>query len=224
MRQPKPRPALDPRVLPEEPVPIPLAPRSPVRAALWSFFVPGGGQLYNKQLDKAVLVWIWVAAHAGTGTLLLLAGLLASWIPSPRHGPPFGDWVADHPLLVGFAWAVAGLLLWAWSVRDASESAGKLNRGEVAVRYPLRRQLVHVLASQLLGLLPVVGFLFPPGVVAEALDAAGGRRRPDHQRLLREGGQALIEWAVTRLAISAGGAFVVLWALWWVLRASGAIR
>jgi hypothetical protein len=122
--------------------------------------------------------------------------------------------------VVFLLWLLSAFALWAVSVRDAYLSADRINSGEIVIRYPLRRQMVHVLGSQLLGFIPVVGFLFPPAVVAEAIDAAHHRRGPDGKRLLREGGQALFEWALTRIAVYALIGGFVVWVAWWVLRAA----
>jgi hypothetical protein len=200
---------------------IPLARRSEVRAALYSLFIPGGGQIYNKQLDKAVLLWIWMVILgilAGLSAVLMWA---AGAIPAAQARPPLADWAAEHrgPLLFG-QWAAA-LLLWGAAVRDAYVTAGKLNRGEVIVEYPMRRQLVHLIGSQLLGFVPVIGFLFPPAVVAEGLDSLHQRRRPDARRLVRHGGQALLEWALTRIAFYGVLLFAAVWLFWWLLRALG---
>lgn len=198
---------------------VPLSHRSPGRAALYSALLLGAGQVYNRQLEKAFLCWIWGAVHLGAGCMLLLLGLLAHWVPRTAVRPPLGDFIADHALAAFLGWAAAGLALWAVGIRDAFFSAERINRGEVVIRYGLQRQVAHVVGSQLLGLIPVIGLFFPPGVVAEAIDAARARRGPDHQRLLREGGQALLEWTVTRLAVAGLGLFALLWLGWWVLRA-----
>src|ERR1041385_239462 len=66
-----------------------LPPRSPRAAALLSLLLPGGGQLYNHQLDKAVLIWIWMLILAMSGSVLALLGWLG-----PRA--PLGEWVALH--------------------------------------------------------------------------------------------------------------------------------
>jgi hypothetical protein len=200
---------------------IPLAPRSEVRAALYSLFFPGGGQIYNKQLDKAVLLWIWMVI---LGILASLFGVLtwaAGAIPAAHARPPLADWAAEHRGLLAFGQWAAALLLWGAAVRDAYVTAGKLNRGEVIVEYPMRRQLVHLVGSQLLGFIPIIGFLFPPAVVAEGLDSLHQRRRPDARRLVRHGGQALVEWALTRIALYAVLLLTGLWLLWWLLQALG---
>lgn len=197
---------------------IEVPPRSPARAAAYSWFWIGAGQVYNKQLEKAVLLWIWSAIVAGAGAILLLMALLARVLPAGVVRPPLGDWVLAHGGAAAFVWVVTALVVWGIGVRDAYLSAERINRGEIVIRYPMRRQMVHVLASQLLGFVPFVGLFFPPAVVAEAIDAAGERRGPDRSRLLREGGQALLEWAATRIAVYAAWLFLAVWLLWWLLR------
>jgi hypothetical protein len=196
-----------------------LTPRSPRLAAVYSALLLGSGQVHNHQLDKAVLFWLWGAVHLGAGLLLLLLGLLGRWVPRGWPRPPLGDLVADHSGWVLLTWLAAGMSLWLLNVRDAARSAHAINRGEVRIRYSMRRQLAHVLGSQLLGLLPGIGFLFPPGLVAEGLDAARERRRLDSTRLLAEGRQALIEWAAVRVALWSLAGFTAFWLGWWVLRA-----
>ena len=200
---------------------IDVPPRSRVRAALYSAAFLGAGQVYNKQFEKAVLLWIWGIIVAVSGLMLLLLGALGRWVPRAWVRPPLGDWIADHSGIVLLLWLAAALVLWGFSVRDARLSAEAINRREVIIRYPLRRQMVHVLASQLLGFIPLIGLLFPPGIVAEAMDAVNERRGPDRRRLLEEGRQALLEWALTRLAFYALWAALAAWLVWWGLRALG---
>jgi len=178
----------------------------------------GWGQIYNKQLEKAVMLWIWSAVLAGTGLLLGLLCLLGNLVPRTWVRPPLGDAIADNAGLTFAIWLLAVGALWVMGIRDALVSAERINRKEIVIRYAMRRQLVHVLASQLLGLIPFAGIFFPPAVVAEAIDVAHQRRSPDGKRLLREGGQAVLEWALTRAAVYAFGAFTVIWVLWWILR------
>lgn len=180
----------------------------------------GLGQIYNKQLDKAVLFWIWTGLHGAVGGALLLIRFLAGVAREPRFRPPLGDLVIQHGGFLFLVWLVAAVALWGFAIRDAHRSAEQINRSEVVIRYPMRRQMVHVLASQLLGFLPFVGLFFPPGVVAEAMDAFQERRRPERGRLLREGGQALVEWALTRAAFYGLAAAVGVWLIWWVARAA----
>jgi hypothetical protein len=193
--------------------------RSPQKAAVLSAVLVGAGQVYNRRLDRAILTWLWSALLFGVGFAMFFLGLLGHWtrgLPAPA---PLGDIIAANGWTFAGLWCLAWIGFWVWNIRDAADSARKITEGLVDIRHPLRWQLVHVLGSQLLGLLPFVGFLFPPGMVAEALDAAHQRRAPDHKRLLREGGQALLEWTAVRVALISAAGLTLVWVVWWVLRA-----
>lgn len=204
--------------LDQDPRPFSVPPRSPLRAALWSALLPGAGQIYNKQLERAVLLWIWNGMVAALGVMLLLLGALGAVLPPTVPRPPLGDWVSAAPGMAAGFWIGLWVLVWALGVRDAYVSAERLNRGEITVRYPIRRQVLHVLGAQLLGFVPFVGLFFPPGIIAEAIDAARERRRPDERVLMREGRQALVEWGLTRAALYGGWILLAVWGLWWLLR------
>ena len=203
-----------------------VSPRSPLRAAIYSAVLPGVGQIYNKQLDSAVLTWIWGALLWGAGAAALVLGLLGRIVPKELPRPPLGDWVADQAGTVWVVWLLLLFTWWALGIRAAWLTAERVNRGELILRYPMRRQVAHLIASQLVGLIPGVGTIaaifLPPGVVAEAWDAAREKRRPDARRVARESGQALLEWALTRAAIYAAWGFAGFWVCWWLLRAIGA--
>jgi hypothetical protein len=201
---------------------IQLSPRSRARATLLSTFAPGTGQIYNKQLEKAVLFWIWYVILLALGIALLVLGMLGRWLPSARA--PLSDTIFAHAGLVAAVWTGALCALWLLNIRDARVSAGRINRGEIAIRHPLRWQLVHVLGSQVLGFIPLIGFLFPPGIIAEAMDAHREQRKIDQRRVLREGGVAVVQWAVARVAFYALWILLAAWVLWWILRAFGWVR
>jgi hypothetical protein len=201
---------------------IPLSPRSPTRATLLSAFAPGAGQIYNKQLEKAVLFWIWFFILLALGIVLLVLGMLGRGLPSARA--PLSVPIAAHAGLVSAVWAAALFALWVLNIRDARVSAGRINRGEIIIRHPLRWQWVHVLGSQVLGFIPLIGFLFPPGIIAEAMDARRERRKIDQRRVLREGGAAVVQWAITRVAFYAFWILLGAWVLWWTLRGLGWVR
>ena len=193
--------------------------RSPQKAALLSAALIGAGQVYNRRLDRAILTWLWSLVIIGAGVAMLILGVLGHLtrgLPAPA---PLGDVIAANSMTFAVLWWLTWFSFWAWNIRDAADSARKITAGLIDIRHPLRWQLVHVLGSQLLGLIPVVGFLFPPGIVAEALDSAQQRRTPDHGRLLREGGQALLEWAAVRIALASAAGLTLVWVIWWVLRA-----
>jgi hypothetical protein len=193
--------------------------RDPKKAAILSAVLVGAGQVYNRRLDRAILTWLWSVLLLGLGLTMFFLGLLGQWtrgLPAPA---PLGDVIAANGWSFAGLWCLTWLGFWIWNIRDAADSARNINDGLIDIRHPLRWQLVHVMGSQLLGLIPVVGFLFPPGIVSEALDAARERRTPDHGRLLREGGQALLEWTAVRIALGSAATLTVAWLLWWVLRA-----
>jgi hypothetical protein len=193
--------------------------RDPKRAAVLSALLVGAGQVYNRRLDRAILTWLWAVILIGVGFAMFFLGLLGHWtrgLPAPA---PLGDVIAANGWAAASLWCLTWIGFWAWNIRDAADSARKITEGLIDIRHPLRWQLVHVLGSQLMGLIPIVGFLFPPGVVSEALDAAHQRRTVDHGKLLREGGQALLEWAAVRIALFSGAGLFVLWVIWWVVRA-----
>src|SRR2546423_1366458 len=108
--------------------PVPgLSARSPERAAVLSALFPGGGQLYNRQLERALQIWIMYGAHAALGVLLLAAALSASVLPPESLRPPLGDWIADHRGGVLAAWLLAGFGLWWAGIRDAKRTAEQIN-------------------------------------------------------------------------------------------------
>lgn len=88
----------------------------------------------------------------------------------------------------------------------------------------MRWQLVHVLGSQLLGFIPLIGIFFPPGMVAEAIDARRENRQVNEKKVLREGGLAVAQWAIARIAFYALWILLGAWVLWWILRAMGWVR
>lgn len=193
-----------------------------MKAALLSAALPGWGQVYNRQLEKAFLFWIWGGILSGAGLLLLLLRALGGGDGSGRARPPLADFAADHGVALTCAWAALAVVWWGLGVWDARHTAHRIEAGEVVIPYGLKRQLVHVLAAQLLGFIPFVGIFFQPAVVAEAVEAVRGRRPVDHGLLLREGGLALVGWAITRVAFYGVWALFGLWLLWWLLRSLGA--
>ncbi len=198
--------------------------RSPAVAALWSIFVPGAGQIYNKQLEKAVLLWVWFFILVVLGMTLLLLGALARWLPASIIHPPLSDWVRVNSGALFRFWIGAAFVLWLINLVDAFFSARRINSGRIIIRHSMRWQLVHVLGSQLLGFIPLIGIFFPPGMVAEAIDARRENRQVNEKKVLREGGLAVAQWAIARIAFYALWILLGAWVLWWILRAMGWVR
>jgi hypothetical protein len=198
---------------------IPLTRRSPFLALLLSLIAPGTGQIYNKQLEKAVLIWIWYFILFVTGVALLLLGMAARWLPSKVPPPPLSAWVHDHAGAVFALWGAALGILWLANACDAFVSAPRINSGRVVIPHPMRWQAVHVLGSQLLGMIPFIGLFFPPGIVAEAVDACKEGRSVSQDKVLREGGSIVLQWVLTRIAFYAVWVVVGAWVFWWILRA-----
>ena len=197
---------------------LPVWQRRPWLAALGSAAFPGAGHIYNRVLDRAVLTMVTGLVLLTVALLMLLAGGLAGVIPNPALRPPIGEWIALRPGLFFGLWLVLWLAFWALAIVDAVRTAEAINAGRIVVRHTLRWQLVHLLGAQLLGLIPFVGFLFSPGIVAESMDAARARRSPDRQRLWVETRAALVEWVLLKIAILGLVVVVVVWLLWYVAR------
>ncbi len=207
------------RTGPTAPVTRSAAARSPSRAAAWSLLIPGAGHVYDGLVERAVTVWVILASYLALGGILLGLGILGELVRKPP--PPIGEWIARHPAAWAGGWLLGGLALWIAAAADAYRAAEKVNAGEWSVPHSRRRQLIHIAISQLLGSVPFIGFLFPPGIVAEAIDATRDRRKPSSETLKQESKRALVEWAIIQsLPLVLIGA-VALWALWWLLRAIG---
>src|SRR5688572_7377410 len=197
------------------------SPRSPFYATVFSALAPGAGQIYNKQLEKAVLLWIWLFILIAIGLTLILLGALARWLPTSITHPPLSDWVRTNSGTLFRFWIGTGFVIWLINLIDAVRSARRINSGEIVIRHPMRWQLVHVLGSQLLGFIPVIGIFFPPGMVAEAIDARREGRQMDQKKALREGGLAVAQWAIARIAFYVLWLLIGAWLLWWIFRAMG---
>jgi hypothetical protein len=82
---------------------------------LMSLFIPGGGQLYNKQTNKAIIAFCSAPGLIVLSICIAIAGIAASFPP-----------VAFITLLF---W-IAIPIIWVLQVIDAVLIAGRLNRGE----------------------------------------------------------------------------------------------
>lgn len=198
--------------------PPPPRTASPRTACLLSLAAPGWGHLYCRRLDRAMYIWLWGVLLLAVGLLLLLLGLLDLLVPPNLARPPLGDWIRRRPATTLLVWAAAAAGYWFYAAADARRCAIQIAQGEFVVRHSLRRQAVHVMASQLLGLIPFAGFLFAPGMVAEALDAAREKRALDTETVLLEGRQAVRDWLALRIGLSLLPAAALLWLLWWGIR------
>ncbi|MGE3803877.1 MAG: hypothetical protein AB7K24_04280 [Gemmataceae bacterium] len=122
--------------------------KKPWLAALGSLLVPGAGQLYNRQLLRALL---WFLLLGGGGFFLLVVYLLAHW-----------NWqIHTHYSAVGYGLMVIYALLACVGAVDAYRTAAQLREGNVVVVYSMKRQLALALA----GFVPLVGDLAPEVLV-----------------------------------------------------------
>lgn len=204
------------------PDPAPAAPRSaplPGKAFALSLLLPGLGHLYCRLLDRAILIWIWGAVLLAAGAALLLLGLLDRLIPAGWARPPLANLLRAKAGAALFVWAATLVAHWVWAAFDARRNARAIRQGELAVVHSLRRQAVHVVGSQLLGVIPFVGLFLAPAVVAEAADSLVERRRPNKEHLVREGGQAIRDWVLLRVTIYLLQGLFLLWLLAWIFRA-----
>lgn len=74
---------------------------APIYAAILSFLMTGGGQVYNRQLKKFAALWV-------AQLFLLTIGLLTVWI------------------LIGFFFLLGAVGLWLYSIYDAYTQASKV--------------------------------------------------------------------------------------------------
>ncbi len=161
-------------IRPDRPL-YPETGKQPWLAALLSALLPGTGQLYNRQLVRAGILFL---CWSGTGLLLLVLWLLER---SFHLG-------ARVPELV-YTFRVLWACLWLFGVVDAYRMAVALRAGKLVVRYGFLRQLAHGAA----GFVPFVGAAVPGETVRpEELDRDLGTAAREIAR------DRLLEWAVVR--------------------------
>lgn len=128
--------------------------KKPWLAALWSALFAGAGQLYNRQLAKAL--WLMVLTY-GVGGLLLVGWLLLHWLSGQTDPEGWVHATAQFFIRLGWAIPIVGGGLWLFAVIDAWRTAAALRRGELVVRYSFMKQTAYLAA----GFIPVAGALTP---------------------------------------------------------------
>jgi signal peptidase I len=94
-------------------MPTLLQPRKPWLAALMSLVLPGFGQLYNGEINKAI--WTFVAFSF---VIIPLGAIVAMYLP-------------DYWLVFGLVAAtIAAIGIWLWAITDAWHNAKKLSHYE----------------------------------------------------------------------------------------------
>ena len=133
-------------------------PRSPVLAALFSFFFPGWGQWYDGNR--------WNGLHLFAAMLVLGVADLTTSI------------LLNHNFLVLLTFLVLGLGVWVFGMYDAYATAGRINRGEVPFDRKSRLFWLPVVAVALVIVAAVVVALLTMVVMSmigsSALHGAGG--------------------------------------------------
>jgi len=147
--------------------------RRPLLAGLLSLPLPGAGQLYNRQLFKA-LALIVVALICGA---IATAWLVLRWIV-PTEGEGWLIATGRFVILAGVAALIVGGGLWLFAIIDAIYTAAALRAGRLVVRYSFKKQAAMIAA----GMLPVAG-MFVPGETrgADEADPQLTSKRVAHQ-------------------------------------------
>lgn len=163
-------------VQPDRPI-EPEVGKKPWLAALLSLCVVGAGQIYNRQLYKAVMLFL--AFYVVGGALLLLYPLL-NWLF--KLGARLPELVYTYEIVWGS--------LWLFAVVDAYRTAEALRTGQLVVRYGWLRQTAHVAA----GFIPFVGMVVPSETVRP--DEVNKSVREAAKDIARE---RVLEWVVVRV-------------------------
>lgn len=155
--------------------------KKPWLAVLWSMLLVGGGQLYNRQLAKALCLALLTY---GVGGLLLAGWLLVHWLHGFAEPEGWGQATGQFFIRLGLAVPFVCGGLWLFAIVDAWRVAAALRRGELVVRYSFLKQTAYFAA----GFIPVAGVLSPEETCA-----------PDdvHKRL----GSAVKDHVVERLVM-----------------------
>jgi TM2 domain-containing membrane protein YozV len=132
--------------------------KNPVLAGFLSLLVPGFGQIYNRQLFKAIS---WLVLSVIVGVVLLLIVLSTFW-PFARElegwrgrtGHTLGNATPALKTILGGLW-IAGIL-------DAVRTAWLLRKGKLIVRFSFKKQAMMIAA----GMVPLAGALTPEETVA----------------------------------------------------------
>lgn len=159
----------------------PLGPephKKPWLAALISLFLVGAGQLYNRQVLKALL--LAVGFYLAGGMLLTAYAAARLWT-----GP--GERVDG----LGLAALALGAGVWLFAAVDAYRTAAALRDGRLCVRYGFLKQGAFVGAR----LLPLVGLLAPAETVAP-----GQAEQPLEGAVKEAAKGAVVEYAAKKLA------------------------
>jgi len=93
--------------------------RNPGIAFLWSFLWPGGGQFYNRQTTKGIIM---AGAYAGFAAAFLFSGYdYESWYNG-------NSYYYTNYWSTGMTIGLVGMsAVWLWSAIDAPVTAGKIN-------------------------------------------------------------------------------------------------
>lgn len=159
----------------------------PWLAALWSIVLCGGGQLYNRQLAKAVRYFLmgYLPLAVTWGIYFILLVLV-----DPETSSAWLETATSWVKWAAYLMTALACLFWVNGVLDAYRTAVRLRAGQLLVRYGLKRQALHLAA----GFVPVVGEYVPDATVTR------DERRPALADLMKQDfRQRLLKRIVTRL-------------------------
>lgn len=128
--------------------------KKPWLAALFSLLAVGAGQLYNRQLVKAILLFL---AFYVLGTVLAVVYSLLGWVLEWEGLAGWLRIVAVRLRELDNAFLIIWAGLWVFAMVDAWRTASALRSGRLFVRYGFLRQGGFALAS----FIPFLGMLIP---------------------------------------------------------------